>query len=54
VKSPEQAARVATFADGVVVGSHFVGKIAEHRSQITVIESSIGVAGKAMKEAMQA
>ncbi|MDX8405351.1 MAG: tryptophan synthase subunit alpha [Mariprofundus sp.] len=28
IKTPEQAARVAAFADGVVVGSHFVNQIA--------------------------
>jgi len=32
VKTAEQAHRVAQFADGVVVGSHFVGQIEKHLS----------------------
>jgi len=53
VKTPEQAARVAAFADGVVVGSQFVSQVSEHFSdECAMIEAMEGVA-KAMRAAMQ-
>jgi len=53
IKTPEQAAKVAAFADGVVVGSQFVSQISEHFSDhCAMIEAMDGVAGK-MREAMQ-
>jgi len=52
IKTPEQAAKVAAFADGVVVGSQFVLQISEHFSDhCAMIEAMNGVAGK-MREAM--
>jgi len=52
IKTPEQAAKVATFADGVVVGSQFVSQISEHFSdKCAMIEAMNGVAGK-MRAAM--
>jgi len=53
IKTPEQAAKVAAFADGVVVGSQFVSQIFEHSSDYcAMLEAMDGVAGE-MREAMQ-
>jgi len=53
IKTPEQAAKVAAFADGVVVGSQFVSQISEHFSDhCAMIEAMDGVAGK-MRAVMQ-
>jgi len=54
VKTPEQAAQVGSFSDGVVVGSHFVGKIAAYAGQTQMMRAAIGEAAGAMKVAMQA
>jgi len=52
IKTPEQAAKVAAFADGVVVGSQFVSQISEHLSdKCAMIEAMEGIAGK-MRAAM--
>lgn len=52
VKKPEQAACVAEFADGVVVGSHFVGQIPQHLAQVSVMQSSMSMVAKEMKAAI--
>jgi len=40
VKTPEQAAQVAQFADGVVVGSHFVSRITESDDSLAAMRDS--------------
>jgi len=52
VKTPEQAADVARFSDGVVVGSHFVGQIPTYAKQEQTMQSAISHAAQAMKAAM--
>jgi len=53
IKTPEQAAKVAVFSDGVVIGSLFVSQISEHFSDhCAMIEAMDGVAEK-IREAMQ-
>jgi len=53
IKTPEQAEKVAAFADGVVVGSQFVSQISEHFSdKCAMIEAMDGVAEE-MRDAMQ-
>jgi len=54
VKTPQQASEVAEFADGVVVGSHFVGQIPAHAKDYQTIQPAIHSAAQAMKAAMQA
>ena len=52
VKTPEQAASVAHFADGVVIGSHFVGQIPQYLTQHKMMKSSMGKVVQAMKAAV--
>jgi len=40
VKTPEQAAQVAQFSDGVVVGSHFVSRITESDEALAALRDS--------------
>ncbi|MDQ6954308.1 MAG: tryptophan synthase subunit alpha [Mariprofundaceae bacterium] len=54
VKTAEQASQVATFSDGVVVGSHFVGQITTHLKQRETMLSAISSAAHTMKTALQA
>jgi len=41
VKTPEQAAQVAQFSDGVVVGSHFVSRISESDDTLAAMRDSV-------------
>ncbi|MDX8398075.1 MAG: tryptophan synthase subunit alpha [Mariprofundaceae bacterium] len=52
VKSPQQAADVGRFADGVVVGSHFVGQIPAYPNNRLRLEALTNTS-KAMQQAMQ-
>jgi len=54
VKSPEQAAAVSQVADGVVVGSRFVGLVADHRTDIAAGCVALSAEAGAMREAMVA
>ncbi len=40
IKTPEQAAQVAQFSDGVVVGSHFVSRITENDNALAAMRNS--------------
>jgi len=51
VKTPEQAAAVGRFADGVVVGSHFVSQITNNSGE-KAISDALSTAASAMKEAI--
>ena len=53
VKTPEQAAQVAQFADGVVVGSHFVARIADGDGS-DVVRDAISASAADMRQAVQA
>lgn len=52
VKTPEQAGKVAAFADGVVVGSHFVSQIPQHLDDSSAMVSALSVAASDMRSAM--
>ncbi len=52
IKTPEQAAQVASFADGVVVGSHFVSQVPQHLDHSDVMLSSLNKAASEMSAAM--
>ncbi|MDX8402718.1 MAG: tryptophan synthase subunit alpha [Mariprofundaceae bacterium] len=54
VKTPEQAAAVAGFADGVVVGSQFVSQIPAHAGERDAMVEAIGSLARAMREAIAA
>jgi len=41
IKTPAQAREIATFADGVVIGSHFVQQISEHLSDSCAMIQSL-------------
>jgi len=51
VKTPEQAAAVGAFADGVVVGSHFVSQITKISGEQAISEA-LSNSASAMKEAI--
>jgi len=53
VKTPEQAAQVAQFADGVVVGSHFVARIADGGGS-DAVRDAITASADNMRKAVQA
>jgi tryptophan synthase alpha chain len=52
IKSPAQAADVAAFADGVVVGSHFVTQLTAHGADVQAASGAIKTAAAAMRGAM--
>ncbi len=52
VKTPEQAAEVARFADGVVVGSQFVAQIPAHAGDADAMEAAIAASAREMREAI--
>jgi len=54
IKTPEQAAQVAAFADGVVVGSLFVSKIAEQAGSACTVVDSVSSSAMAMRQAVAA
>ena len=53
IKTPEQAASIAGFADGVVIGSHFVAQIAGHLSDSCAMIRAVGDAAGTMLEALR-
>ena len=53
VKTAEQAKSVAAFADGVVVGSHFVSQIPAHLNNSEEMLSSMHKAANSMRGAMK-
>jgi tryptophan synthase alpha chain len=53
VKTPAQAREVAQFADGVVVGSHFVSQIAQAGDPAN-IEAALSASAKHMRQAVAA
>ncbi|MBN4076946.1 tryptophan synthase subunit alpha [Mariprofundus ferrooxydans] len=56
VKTPEQAAQVAQFSDGVVVGSHFVAHIAaasDSGSDKTTIRAALAASAANMRKAVE-
>jgi len=52
VKTAEQASSVARFADGVVIGSHFVSQIANHPDSTATMIASLSAEAEAMRAAM--
>lgn len=52
IKTPEQAAKVAAFADGVVVGSQFVLQISEHFPDSCAMIEAMDTVAENMREAM--
>jgi len=52
IKSPEQARKIAAFADGVVVGSHLVQQISEHLSDSCAMIQSLGDAADKIRSAL--
>ena len=52
IKAPAQAQAVAAFADGVVVGSHFVSQLTAHGGDVQAASGSIRAAAAAMRGAM--
>lgn len=52
VKTPEQVSQVAAFADGVVVGSHFVTQITEHLSDISMMVNAVAQAASRMRSSL--
>jgi len=53
VKTPAQAAQVAEFADGVVVGSHFVAHItASDNSSKADIQTALSASAASMRKAV--
>jgi len=53
IKTPEQAAGIAGFSDGIVVGSHFVTQIAEHLSDSCAMIQAVQGAAAAIQNALQ-
>jgi tryptophan synthase alpha chain len=53
VKTPAQAEQIAAFAEGVVVGSHFVDQIASHLDDPQAIARSLDGAATAMRQATE-
>ena len=53
VKTAEQAANIAAFSDGVVVGSHFVSQIPKHcgdgKSMLIALEETASAMRKAVE-----
>ncbi|MDQ6973504.1 MAG: tryptophan synthase subunit alpha [Mariprofundaceae bacterium] len=54
VKTPEQAKEVGSFADGVVVGSHFVHTIPQNRSNLEAMNHALHHASSSIKKALEA
>jgi len=53
VKTAEQAAKVAAFSDGVVVGSHFVSQIPKHCGNGNAMVVALNEAASAMRGAVR-
>ncbi|HXH72706.1 MAG TPA: tryptophan synthase subunit alpha [Mariprofundaceae bacterium] len=54
IKTAEQATKVAAFADGVVIGSLFVSKVAENAGNACAIADSVSSSAIAMRQAVAA
>ncbi|MDQ6995058.1 MAG: tryptophan synthase subunit alpha [Mariprofundaceae bacterium] len=54
VKTAKQAQEVGDFADGVVVGSHFVNTVPQNITHIEAMNEALKDAASSMKEALQA
>jgi len=52
IKTPEQAASVAAFADGVVIGSHFVSCVADYPEDESAMLAALDKTCGAMRSAM--
>ena len=52
VKTAEQAAKVAAFSDGVVIGSHFVSQIPQHYNDHNAMMTALKKAASAMRNAV--
>ncbi len=52
IKTPAQARDIAAFADGVVIGSHFVQQISEHLSDSCAMIQSLGDAADKIRSAL--
>jgi tryptophan synthase alpha chain len=53
VKTAEQAAKVAAFSDGVVIGSHFVSQIPQHSNDRGAMVAALEKAASAMRNAVR-
>jgi len=53
IKTAEQAAKVAAFSDGVVIGSHFVAQIPQHSSDRGAMVAALEKAASAMRDAVR-
>ncbi len=53
IKTPEQATEVAAFADGVVVGSHFVSQVAQAANTCEIVQS-VSSSAERMRHAVAA
>lgn len=52
VKTPSQVKAIASFADGVVIGSFFVSQVAQHESDLTVAASMLKEKANLMRNAL--
>ncbi|MDQ7010846.1 MAG: tryptophan synthase subunit alpha [Mariprofundaceae bacterium] len=52
VKTPEQARKVVEFADGVVIGSHFVMQVTENMADSSAIVKAVSRQAQSMREAV--
>jgi len=52
IKTAAQSAQVAGFADGVVIGSQFVSKVAGHVDDESAMINAITMAGRAMRQSV--
>lgn len=52
VKTPEQARAIAAFADGVVVGSHFVNQITQYQGNETITVQALKEVAASMRKAL--
>jgi len=53
VKTPAQAKEIASFADGVVIGSHFVSQITSNMNDFDDMVSALSGSAKIMADVMQ-
>ncbi|MDX8411912.1 MAG: tryptophan synthase subunit alpha [Mariprofundaceae bacterium] len=53
IKTPEQAVAVAEFADGVVIGSHFVSQVTGHLGDGCAMIAAIQKAAAQMRQALE-
>jgi tryptophan synthase alpha chain len=53
IKTAEQAAKVAAFSDGVVIGSHFVAQIPQHSNDRGAMVAALEKAASSMRNAVR-